>query len=334
MKDVLELVRSGRLQEATDAIRRGLGSGRADGAAPPMRDVTPKPKALTAPPGAATAEARPRAAPHVRAKPIGKARWERRAGALPYRLYRPAEPRAGAPLVVMLHGCTQTPEDFAEGTRMNLAAERIGAHVIWPEQTRAANPNGCWTWFEAAHQGGGEAGAIASIAAAVGAEVAPGRSGIHVAGLSAGGAMAAILGARHGDVFASVGVHSGLAAGAARDVGSAFAAMRSGAPGRMPLSVPAIVFHGTADRTVAPANGGLVAGLTGAAPGRTVEAGRRTATVRRGAGAGGHAVELWEVAGLGHAWSGGSAAGSHADPEGPDATSEMLRFFREVDGAA
>jgi poly(3-hydroxybutyrate) depolymerase len=144
--------------------------------------------------------------------------------------------------------------------------------------------------------------------------------------------MAAILGARYADVFASVGIHSGLPVGSARDVGSAFAAMGSGGTARHPIAVPAIVFHGTADTTVAPANGTAMMprGQAGGTR-RTVEIGGRRTTIASVLAAG-HTVasELWEVEGLGHAWSGGDFKGSYTDPAGPDATAEMLRFFRET----
>ena len=250
------------------------------------------------------------------------ASWQVRDGALAHRLYVPSAPRAGAPLIVMLHGCTQDPEDFARGTRMCAAAEGIGAHVLWPEQTRASNPNLCWNWFEPAHQGrSGEAGAIAALASRTAQDV--GAGSVHVAGLSAGGAMAANLGAARPDVFASVGIHSGLPAGAARDLPSALSAMRRPSPAAQPLKVPAIVFHGLADRTVAPANGARIAG-PGGRP-REGKANGRAYRVRRAG-----RTELWEVEGLGHAWSGGDPSGSHADPAGPDATAEMIAFFGRV----
>ena len=333
MTDILHLVRSGRLSEATGAIQERLRGGQAprSGLRPgPMRDVTPRMRLLTGPAGAeGTPE--PQARPTTR--PGGT--MERREGRVPFRLFRPSAPLADAPLIVMLHGCTQTPEDFAAGTRMNLAADRIGAHVIWPEQTRSANPNGCWSWFDPSHQGRkGEAAAIAAIVSAVSRDVAPEASGIHVAGLSAGGAMAAILGASYPEVFASVGIHSGLPVGAAHDVPSAFAAMRSGRSTARALPVPAIVFHGSADATVAPANGAAIAlaARTTVKPRRrtVTKAGRRVTITRIETAEGGPASELWEVEGLGHAWSGGNAAGSYADPKGPDATAEMLRFFGEV----
>jgi poly(hydroxyalkanoate) depolymerase family esterase len=263
------------------------------------------------------------------ALPAGGA-WLSRAGALPYRLFRPAYPDAAAPLVVMLHGCTQTPEDFAAGTDMCRAADALGAHVIFPEQVRMANANACWNWFEPAHQGrAGEPAAIVSVVRDVLHEIGDARA-VHAAGLSAGGAMAAILGAHYPDVVASVGIHSGLPVGAATDMGGAFAAMNTGGTAGRPLAVPAIVFHGTADRTVVPANAAaLMPG--GAAGGRTVERNGRGVTVTS-ARAPGHRVasELWSVDGLGHAWSGGSTRGSFVDSTGPDATAEMMRFFAEA----
>ena len=345
MTDIMAMVRGGRLQEATAAIQGSLGGAAAGPvlrtAEPAMRDVTPRPIGLPgpatpgAPPRRPRAEARPRrpAAPRPPRAPGAVPEgglWERHDfDGLPARLFVPAEADEAAPLLVMLHGCTQTPEDFALGTGMCHAAGAVGAHVLWPEQTRAHNPNGCWSWFEPAHQGrGGEAGAIAGAARAVAARIGTGAAGIHVAGLSAGGAMAAILGAEHADLVASVGIHSGLAPGSARDVASAFAAMRGGAAGRATLRVPAIVFHGDADRTVVPANARALAGGTlRARPRRIAEGGRTCRVTEVAATAGGAALELWEVEGLGHAWSGGDAAGSHADPLGPDATAEMLRFF-------
>lgn len=338
MKTILDLVKAGRLQEATSAIQSGLSQGADPSTAPsrPMRDVTPNAEQLEGPAKRARrsrpapASARPRKAP-----PRGTA-GAGQTGQIPFRLHRPPRPDATAPLIVMLHGCTQTPEDFAAGTRMNTAADGVGAHVIWPEQLRRANPNGCWNWFDPAHQGrSGEAAALVTLIRSVAADVAPGASGIHVAGLSAGGAMAAILGAHYPETFASVGVHSGLPVGSARDIASAFAAMQSGGRARDMLPVPAIVFHGSADRTVAPANGAAVAETAPGGPRPRVATrtmGGRSTTVTRSDGPDGTPWrELWAVDGLGHAWSGGDASGSYADPLGPDATAEIMRFFCAVD---
>jgi poly(hydroxyalkanoate) depolymerase family esterase len=259
------------------------------------------------------------------------------AGARRYRLYVPASAQ-GAPrgLVVMLHGCTQSPEDFAMGTRMNRVAEAHGLLVAYPEQTRVDNSMACWNWFRPGDQrrDAGEPAILAGIARHIVAAfgVPPGR--VFVAGLSAGGAMAAVLGETYPDVFAAVGVHSGLPAGSAGDVVSAFAAMR-GDPGLAPPAPRSnamprtIVFHGGADRTVHPSNAGQI-----------VAASRRPLRDERGeAGGRGYVrsvaedadgvpeVECWIVDGAGHAWSGGDAGGSHADPAGPDASAEMVRFF-------
>lgn len=258
------------------------------------------------------------------------------AGGRGYKLYVPAFLPAGPrPLILMLHGCTQDPDDFARGTRMNALAEEAGFLVAYPEQPSSANARLCWNWFEPAHQGRdrGEPAILAGIVAEIAAAHPVDAASVFVAGLSAGGAMAAVLGATHPDLFAAVGVHSGLPYGAARDVGSALAVMRSGRVGSAPASLRrgprVIVFHGDADRTVHPANGDAVAGPP--TPGEVAErgaAGGRSYVRRvRAGGEGRPAVEAWSVEGLGHAWSGGDAGGTHADPAGPDASREMVRFF-------
>ncbi|TQK04760.1 poly(hydroxyalkanoate) depolymerase family esterase [Herbaspirillum sp. SJZ107] len=265
------------------------------------------------------------------------------AGTRAYRLYVPARAAAGPrPLVVMLHGCTQHAQDFAAGTTMNALAEEHGCLVLYPEQPRSANANGCWNWFEAAHQGreGGEPALLAGMTREVLREHGgdPGR--VFVAGLSAGGAMAAILGAAYPELYAAVGVHSGLAAGSAHDLMSALNAMK-GTRGRKAAAkhgvagrLPAIVFHGDADGTVHASNGeAVLRQFTQGAPLREVEergqdgSGRsHTRTVLLDAD--GRAVaEHWVLHGGGHAWSGGSTAGSYAEAGGPNASAEMLRFF-------
>ena len=339
MSDITGLVRSGRLGEATDAIRRRLGSGAgrdagadgpADGrgAAHTMRDVTPPPAVIAPPPGAE----RPRRPASPRAARPG--RTERLPGPMAPLLTHPAVPAAEAPLVVMLHGCTQTPEDFARGTRMDAVAGAHGAYVLWPGQTRAANANGCWNWFEAAHQGArGETAALAALAQEVLGRTGADPRRLHVAGLSAGGAMAAVLAAARPDIVASIGIHSGLGAGAASDMPSAFAAMGGRGAAPSALRVPAIVIHGDADRTVVPANAAAIAaaGREGGSPRPRrrlgTEGGRGFARTAIPAGPGAEAVELVEVQGLGHAWSGGATEGSHTDPAGPDASAMIMRFF-------
>ena len=337
MQDILGLVRSGQLMDATRRIQENLGGDSAvqHEAAPDMKDITPRPTLLEGP--LPPIQAKPKRTRPATVRTSGANGMTMHQGERPYRVFSPSVVRAGAPLIMMLHGCTQTPEDFAAGTRMNAAAEAAGAHVIWPEQTRSENANGCWTWFDPAHQGqGGEAAILSRIAQDVAARVSAG-GGVHVAGLSAGGAMAAILATAYPGQFTSVGVHSGLPVGSAQDVMSAFAAMRSGGRAARIIPIPAIIFHGTADQTVATVNGETLAKAPKGADKprqRKAEMAGRTVTVTRATGPkGGVLREYWEVDGLGHAWSGGSAAGSYADPAGPDATREMVRFFAEARAA-
>jgi poly(hydroxyalkanoate) depolymerase family esterase len=272
-----------------------------------------------------------------------------------YKLYVPPGPAAGPrPLVVMLHGCTQDPDDFALGTGMNALASKQGCYVLYPAQAQSANPSRCWNWFKHNHQTRerGETALIATMAQAVMRERGIDPERVYIAGLSAGGAMAALVAAAYPDVFAAVGVHSGLAPGAARSLPEALEAMRSGAaasplPRKRPsgaafeaaaaaLPVPTIVFHGDHDRTVHPRNGeqvvaaALSEGALVAAP--LVEQGISTkgqgyTRSTYGAGSGPAWVEHWVLHGAGHAWAGGQAGGSYTHPAGPDATGEMLRFF-------
>lgn len=240
----------------------------------------------------------------------------------------------------MLHGCQQTPEDFARGTRMNTHAEQLTRLVAYPEQSAAANGSRCWNWFrpEDQQRGQGEPSLIAGLTEQVMRDFAVDPARVYVAGLSAGGAAAAIMRSTYPDLFAAVGIHSGLACGAAYDVPSAFAAMRNGGRVRrggvvIPI-VPTIVFHGDRDRTVSPQNAELVLAqaATGAQlkkmvdriEGPSIRDYTRTRYIDRN---GVVVLESWLIHGIAHAWSGGSGAGSYTDPQGPDATAEMMRFF-------
>jgi poly(hydroxyalkanoate) depolymerase family esterase len=268
--------------------------------------------------------------------------YSNEAGSRTYKLFVPSRYHQGQPLplVVMLHGCTQSPDDFAAGTRMNFIAEEQNCLVVYPAQPSGANPSKCWNWFRAADQrrDEGEPSLIAGITRRVMQEYSIDPKRVFVAGLSAGGAAVAIMGATYSDLYAAVGIHSGLAYGAASDMPSAFAAMRQGGKGGRQAGaggpmIPTIIFHGDRDTTVHPDNGAHVVE-------HAIGARKTRKKVHRGQIPGGHGytrtthtngerevLEHWNVHGAGHAWSGGSPAGSYTDGEGPDATKEMLRFF-------
>jgi poly(hydroxyalkanoate) depolymerase family esterase len=271
------------------------------------------------------------------------------AGTRSYKLYIPSGYTGQAvPLIVMLHGCTQSPDDFATGTRMNEHAEEHTFLVAYPAQAGNANMQKCWNWFQAADQqrGRGEPSLIAGITRQVVEEYEVAEGRVYVAGMSAGGAMAAIMGATYPDLYAAVGVHSGLAPGAANDLSSAFTAMRQGGPVVAHKDVlsagyqevlPTIIFHGDGDTIVHPRNGDrLLAHLARGGNGSSPRVRTRQGQVRGGYeytrftyrdAEGRDLVERWSVHGLGHAWSGGSYPGSYTDPRGPDASAEMVRFF-------
>ena len=270
------------------------------------------------------------------------------AGSRDYKVYVPSSAKVRArPLIVMLHGCTQNPDDFALGTGMNRLAEEHGFIVAYPGQPASANPSACWNWFSLAHQmrDQGEPSIIAGVTRAVIAEFSVDPARVYVAGLSAGGAMAAIMSATYPELYSAAGIHSGLPYGAAADLPSALAAMRGASGPAAPAAgksrrkgpqgrVRTIVFHGGNDRTVDPSNAEAIladlrAGLAdhahetheGLAGGRAYK--RTVVTDARGV----PHLERWAVEGLGHAWSGGSPEGSFTDRQGPDASREMLRFF-------
>ena len=381
MAEAMRLTREGRLAEATSVIQRTLGgadeplettSGVANevprSTAPSQPGSTehtlrraPRPprgfRSVTRPPGALPGTMSAARAEIVTPADVSaggrfvERSYTNGAGTRAYKLYIPSGYVGQAvPLVVMLHGCTQSPDDLATGTRMNVLAEEHTFLVAYPAQAAAANSSRCWNWFEAADQqrGRGEPSLIAGITHEIGGEYHVATDRIYVAGMSAGGAMAAIMGATYPDLYAAVGVHSGLAPGAAQDLPSAFAAMRQGRPAitrentsteGSARTVPAILFHGDRDTTVHPQNGDHLLTHYWATTGSDAP----QVTERQGRVPGGHAytratyqdasgrviVERWTVHGLGHAWSGGSLPGSYTDPQGPDASAEMVRFFHQ-----
>lgn len=258
-----------------------------------------------------------------------------------FRLYIPAiAKKAGSPLplLVMLHGCSQTPEDFARGTGMNALAEEFGFLVLYPAQERKSQMYRCWNWYKRGDQarGAGEPALLASLVRQTIVKQGADPAKVYVAGLSAGASAALIVADAYPDIFAAVGAHSGLPVAAAHDETSAVLAMQHGAPGRRhSVSMPTINFHGSADKVVNPRNGRYVAmrALDPYLHLRKTEkigyaaGGRRYVRTSHRVGKGRSFIEHWVVVGASHAWSGGNAAGSYTDPTGPDASREIVRFF-------
>ena len=341
----------GPMRDAMDTIQRALGAGL------PAEGVRP----------AANAEAKDTVPRVVRTPQLGSFEsfeFRNHAGTRMYKLYVPLPLSAGAaatprPVVVMLHGCTQSADDFAAGTQMNRLADEHGFFVVYPEQPQQANPSKCWNWFRRQDQmpDAGEPSLIAGITQEVAARHGADPNRIFVAGLSAGAAMAVVLGETYPGLFSGVGVHSGLPYGSAHDIPSAMAAMKGGRSG-LPRSrqstgaaatarrkaaqvVPTIVFHGDRDHTVQQSNAAAIVQQAQDAYRAHSSGAALHASTQTGVAAGGHRysrtllvdaqgrvhIESWTVHGAGHAWQGGHASGTYTDVHGPDASAEMLRFF-------
>ena len=340
MTEALQLIRAGKLREATAKLSGGAGP--TAGTLRSAPDFSQLHRHLPSHVGG-LARQRPAEDELAEGAAFLARRFVGNAGARDYRLYVPSTAATRPlPLIVMLHGCTQDPVDFARGTRMNRLAEGVPMFVAYPEQPPACNAQRCWNWFDPAHQqrGRGEPAQIAGIVTEITSFYPIDPDRVFIAGLSAGGAAALAIANLYPDLFAAVGVHSGLPIGAARDLPTALTAMRQGGSGHPARDhrhdVPTIAFHGSQDGTVHPRNAALIMEQVlggGARSSATTERhavqGRRDyrRTVCPGTdGSGRH--ELWTVEGGGHAWFGGSETGSYTDPLGPDASAEMIRFFR------
>ena len=351
----------GPMRRATETIRRALAATRPVKAA--VKDaVRTTQKTATA---AASARLQERsvkpAAPLLGS--VETQQFTNSAGTRAYKVYVPVgkskSPRA---MVVMLHGCKQSVDDFATGTRMNRLADVHGFLVLYPEQSAQANASKCWNWFQPQDQlrGDGEPSLVAGITREVAGKYGVDPLRIFVAGLSAGAAMAVVLGETYPEIFAGVGAHSGLPYGGAHDLGTALLAMkggRSGIPGLRKLSVwtpasgrsakqavPVIVFHGDRDHTVQQSNSNLVVQQARDAHAAQPGEGELRVGTKFGVSPGGRRfsrevhtdsegqarIENWTLHGAGHAWSGGHASGSYTDGAGPDASAEMVRFFMDL----
>lgn len=351
---IIQLARSGQLSQATAAIQQALQNAKANTSdlnvnldqnnllgqnsklsewLNTQQEIAPKRAKIEYPAGAQ----------------FLARRYDSHHGSRDYKLYVPSYfakqnvNQQDWPLVIMLHGCTQDPDDFALGTRMNQLAERFNCLVAYPAQSPNANNNKCWNWFQTTDQqrDQGEPAIIAGLTRSLIEEYAIDQSRVYIAGLSAGGAMAALMGLNYPELFAAVGVHSGLAGGSASDITSAFQAMRQGCdnPSLAIHSTPAqlprlLIFHGDQDTTVNPVNGKKLIKQWQSHSSPQQYLYREEKNVRYTCQQyideqGSIWLEYWQIHGMGHAWSGGSADGSYTDPNGPDVSERLLQFFFE-----
>ncbi len=332
MQKALSLVRAGNLADATSIIQASLTQ---------KSQESLEPRATAAYQLSNHPNASDIVVAQTTPSSVIEANGSTKLGALTYRLFIPqtesnAKP---SPLIVMLHGCKQNAHDFAVGTQMDQIGGRAGCFVVYPQQSSYANASGCWNWFKHTHQlrERGEPKALAMLILNLLQTYNIDSSRVYIAGLSAGGAMAAIMGEQYPELFAGVGVHSGLPTGVARNLPEAMLSMQGhgNKPNNKPPVLPMIVFHGDSDKTVAPANGQHFANDIGLHPDSIVEttrgaAGRQfTKNIYRHTN-GAILGEYWEIEGAGHAWSGGNKSGSYTDAIGPDASNEMIRFFLSI----
>jgi poly(hydroxyalkanoate) depolymerase family esterase len=356
---------AGPMHDVTETIRRALAAGRPAEAAPGFDNESVIDVAARVVPAGEDTSAAWGRGPSINETPQRQGSFEAHefsndAGSRAYKLYVPAgksdAPRA---MIVMLHGCTQSSDDFAAGTQMNRLADEHGFLVVYPEQAAHANASKCWNWFKPQDQrrGAGEPSLIAGIVSEVARRNGADPRRIYVAGLSAGAAMAVVLGETYPELFAGVGAHSGLPYGSAHDIPSALAAMKGGRSGMQGLknvpgavgtprrkaaqAVPVIVFHGDRDHTVQLTNGAHIVqqardahdaqvgeeGLRVSTQTGVTSSGRRFSRTVHTDTAGQARIESWTLHGAGHAWAGGHASGSYIDGAGPDASAEMVRFF-------
>jgi poly(hydroxyalkanoate) depolymerase family esterase len=287
-------------------------------------------------------------------------------GSLPYFVYTPENYQIGTavPLIVLLHGCTQTAVDLAASTQMNSLADQHQFIVVYPQQLKANNRYICWNWYEPANQsrGSGEPAMIAGIVQTMkqnSTRWTIDEHRVYVAGISAGGAISVILGATYPDIFAAIGVHSGLEYRAAITLKSVLRVSQRGGPdpvqqgllaynamGDFARVVPTIVFQGVNDYIVNSVNGDQVIqqwmrtdalasdgtyDATFSSPSTVtngkVPGGRVYTVYTWNDNNGNELQEYWKVNGLGHAWSGGSRGIAYSDHQGPDASLAMYTFF-------
>ncbi len=363
--EALSLVRTSNVLEATALIRRALSGDKSDEAHDEVhtglaRFPSTTSRSLNAPmkSGSTTPAARSFAPKEARKPPSVKVPKEHNAISnftsriyrhverdLGYMLYVPRSPSGHErSVLLMLHGCTQNPRDFALGTQMNKLAEEFNLIVAYPLQPKSANSSGCWNWFDARHQkhGCGEPAMLAALAEFLRSEFGVSENRVFAAGLSAGGAMAEILASTYPHQFAAVGVHSGLPYGAATSLSNAFGAMNGSSKREASSSAKSakqsrrIIIHGSSDTTVHPSNADRIvdsarrrsSALTEVAYTEDID-GREVVRIIL-MDKNDSIVEQWIVAGGGHTWFGGNAKGSHTDSKGPDASRAMVKFFLSI----